>query len=324
VTGLPLIKNAIAQGARAADAVHKSLAGAGSRPGAALDLIIVGAGPAGLSAALRAQELGVTFEVIEQGSVAQSIRSFPRGKLVFDQPLELPVAGQLWLEESTKEELLSHWIRIVRRERLPIVEDTRVVDVARAEAGFSVTTEPREGGARTEKRARRVVLAIGQRGTPRRLPFEIEPHLESRVHYHLFDAKSFERQKVVVVGLGDVAMEAVIALARQPGTEVTVLHRAPSFSRGKSRNIAEVKRLATSGRINLRFGTEVAAVRADALDVCAAGATASIAWDALLVLIGSIPPWATLRSFGVRSHADANRREDPSESPSVDAPSAPA
>ncbi len=318
VTGLPLIKNAIAQGARATDAVQKSLANAGPRPAATLDLIIVGAGPAGLSAALRAQELGLAFEVIEQGSVAQSIRSFPRGKLVFDQPLELPVAGQLWLEESTKEELLSHWMRIVRREKLPILEDLRVVDVQRGEAGFSIAIEPREGGARTFKRSRRLILAIGQRGTPRRLPFEVDVEVESRVHYHLFDAKSFERKKVVVVGLGDVAMEAVIALARQPGTEVTVIHRQPSFSRGKSRNIAEIRRLAASGRISLRFATEIAAARADALDLCAGGVSTSVAWDALLVLIGSIPPWATLRSFGVRSHADLTRREDPSPSASVD------
>src|SRR5262249_3482850 len=105
VTGLPLIKNAIRQGAHAAERIAESLAEA-PRDEAALDLVIVGAGPAGISAALRAKELGLRFEVIEQGSVAQSIQSFPRGKLVFDQPLELPLTGKLWLKESTKEELL--------------------------------------------------------------------------------------------------------------------------------------------------------------------------------------------------------------------------
>ncbi|HVY44388.1 MAG TPA: NAD(P)-binding domain-containing protein, partial [Minicystis sp.] len=258
-----------------------------------------------------AKELDLAHHLVEQGSVAQSIRSFPRGKLVFDQPLELPVAGKLWLEESTKEELLSHWLRIVRREKLTVTEDTRVVDVRQEGAAFTVLLEPREGGARSTLRARRVLLAIGQRGTPRRLPFELAPEIEARVHYHLFDAKSFEKQRVVVVGLGDVAMEAAIALARQPGTEVTIVHRGADFSRGKSRNIAEVKRLAASGRVRLRFSTEIAAAAADGLDLCAGGAVDRLAWDALFVLIGSIPPWSTLRGFGVRSHADLARPAPP-------------
>ena len=125
VTGLPLIKNAILQGARAAERIadEPRRRRPGARRRGALDLVIVGAGPAGISAALRAGELGLAFAGVEQGSVAQSIRSFPRGKLVFDQPLELPVTGKLWLRESTKEELLSHWLRIVRQGQLPIREE---------------------------------------------------------------------------------------------------------------------------------------------------------------------------------------------------------
>ena len=243
ITGLPLIKNAIAQGARTVDAIAKARRGRGST--GALDLVIVGAGPAGLSAALRAKELGLAFEVVEQGSVAQSIKSFPRGKLVFDQPLELPVEGSLWLEESTKEERLSHWLRIVRREKLPLVEDTRVVEVAKHGELFHVTTQPKDGGAKAERRARAVLVAIGQRGTPRRLPFELDPAVEARVHYHLFDAQSFEGKRVIVVGLGDVAMEAAIALARQAeDARDDRAPRGPTFTRGKSRNIAEIKRLA--------------------------------------------------------------------------------
>jgi thioredoxin reductase/NAD-dependent dihydropyrimidine dehydrogenase PreA subunit len=302
ITGLPLIKNAIAQGARTVDAIAKARRGRGAA--GALDLVIVGAGPAGLSAALRAKELGLAFEVVEQGSVAQSIKSFPRGKLVFDQPLELPVEGSLWLEESTKEELLSHWLRIVRREKLPVVEDTRVVEVAKRGELFHVATQPKDGGSRTERRARAVLLAIGQRGTPRRLPFELDSAVEARVHYHLFDAQSFAGKRVIVVGLGDVAMEAAIALARQPETRVTIVHRGPTFTRGKSRNIAEVKRLAEGGRVALRFSTEIAALSRQAASLCAGGAPESVPYDAVMVLIGSIPPRATLARFGVRTAAD--------------------
>jgi thioredoxin reductase/NAD-dependent dihydropyrimidine dehydrogenase PreA subunit len=308
VTGLPLIKNAILQGSRAAERIAAGLDPGREREkdGAVLDLVIVGAGPAGISAALRAGELGLSFEVLEQGSAAQSIRSFPRGKLVFDQPLELPVTGKLWLRESTKEELLSHWLRIVRQNRLPIREDTRMTAVARDAATglFRVTSEPREGGAPRTSVARRVLLAVGQRGSPRRLPCALAPEVEARVHYHLSDARSFEGKRVLVVGLGDVAMEAAIALSRQPGTAVTVVHRGEGFARGKSRNIDEVKRLAEAGRIGLRLATEVASVTLDRVTLRGPKGETSLGYDAVLVMIGSIPPREALRAAGVRTLGD--------------------
>lgn len=305
ITGLPLIKNAIAQGSRAVDEIARSLREV--RPRAAgqsdvLDLVIVGAGPAGISAALRAKELGLSAVVIEQGNVAQSIRSFPRGKLVFDQPLELPVAGKLWLEESTKEELLSQWLRILHKERLRILEETRMVRIARDDGGhFAVDTEPREGGAGATHRARRVLVSIGQRGTPRRLDVPLDSSTESRVFYHLSDARSFEGQRVVVVGLGDVAMETMIALGRQPGTTVIGVHRGEGFSRGSARNIREVERLVAAGRVELRFGVTVAALDPERIHLrSSTGQVHALPYDAVLVMIGNIPPWSTLERLGVR------------------------
>lgn len=309
ITGLPLIKNAILQGSHAVDKIVASLeaegrwAGSGDKP---LDLVIIGAGPAGISAALRAKELGLSFQVIEQGNVAQSIRSFPRGKLVFDQPLDLPLSGKLWLEESTKEELLSHWMRIIRKADLPIFQDTRMTGIERdAKANvFRVVTEPREGGSSQTRMARRVLVAIGQRGSPRQLPIEIEPEYESRVHYHLADARSFEGKRVVVVGLGDVAMETALALARQPGTTVTVVHRGKSFTRGKARNIEELGRMRDSGRVTIRFEAEVTAIGQEKLTLHMPQGTERVPYDAVFVMIGSIPPWNTLRAMGVKAVSD--------------------
>ncbi|WP_437301906.1 NAD(P)-binding domain-containing protein [Sorangium sp. So ce388] len=346
ITGLPLIKNAIHQGAHAATRIAEELrqAGASAAGGELLDLIIVGAGPAGISAALRAKELGLAFEVIEQGSVAQSIQSFPRGKLVFDQPLDLPVTGKLWLKESTKEELLAHWLRIVRKERLPILQETRMVSVARAgdtgaraahagrqaptgagagaaaeaAAGFVVVTEPREGGPRAERRARRVLLALGQRGSPRRLPFDLSAEVEGRVYYHLADARSLAGSRVLIVGLGDVAMEAAIALSRQPATAVTVVYRGSGFRRGKTRNIEELRRLAAASRLSLRFETDVTALASDPSGALVAtlaspSGTQAHPCDAVLVLIGSIPPWSALRAAGVRPIAEPSDRSRPDD-----------
>jgi thioredoxin reductase len=304
VTGLPLIKNAIAQGTRAAERIAASLA---LRPGAAgdaaLDVLIVGAGPAGIAAALRAKELGLRFRVLEQGSVAQSIRSFPRGKLVFDQPLDLPVAGPLWLEECTKEELLAKWTRVVRSARLPIDERRRFVGLERAADGFVVRAEATGGegepATAAEYRASRVLFSIGARGSPRRLDLALSEAVESKVFYHLADARSFAGARVLVVGLGDVAMETAIALAHQPAAIVTVCHRGDGFTRGKERNIQELRRLADAGRIGLFWRTRLAGVERESVLLDGPKGRERVANDAVFVLIGTVPPAELLSRAGI-------------------------
>jgi thioredoxin reductase len=302
VTGVPLIKNAILQGSRAAEAAVRSLPTRGAAP---VDLCIVGAGPAGISAALRAKELGATAVVLEQGGVAQSIQSFPRGKLVFDQPLALPVAGKLTLAESTKEELLLHWMRIVRRERLDIREETRMVRVGRTEAGAFRVEAVGPDGAPVLVECRSVIVSIGTRGTPRRLHAPIETEAESRLYYHLADARSLAGQRIVVVGLGDSAMEAAIALSTQPSTSVTIVHRGATYSRGQPRNIAELERLRKVGRVRLLLSAEIDRVtRGDVvLRTPGSDRPERVPFDAVLVLIGSIPPWDTLANVGVHRAA---------------------
>ena len=313
ITGLPLIKNAILQGDRAAGHALDHAA-KNSRDGV-FDLCIVGAGPSGISAALRAKEKGASFVVFEQGNVAESIRSFPRGKLIFDQPLEIPIAGKLWLKESTKEELLLHWMRIVRREELPIREGRRMTGVTRLPDGtFEVRAATTDGNVEEVVRSAAVIMAIGRRGTPRKLSCEVPQDAESRVYYHLADARSLRDQAVVVVGIGDTAMEAAIAIASQdPGTPsarplVTIVARAATYSRGQPRNIHEVERLRKTGRISILWKREIASVRMGTegriLLGCrsadASEAPSEIEADVTLVLIGSIPPNETLSKAGVR------------------------
>lgn len=316
LTGLPLIRNAINQGARAARAAAASLrsegAGTAADPPELLDLLVVGSGPAGLSASLAAAEASLRTVTLEQGSVAESIRSFPRGKLVFDQPLGLPLEGDLWLQESTKEELLGQWRRIIRARRLPIEEGARVTAVRAVQGGaaprFEVWAETAAGPRRWL--ARRVILALGRRGTPRKLDVPIPEACSSRVHYSMADARSFAGRRVVIVGLGDVAMEAAIALARQPDTTVTVSYRGTEFRRGKGRNIEQVQRLAAAGRIALRLGTEVERVDPEAIVLrSASGASETLPWDAMLVMIGSLAPWGFLEAAGVaRARVSAEPR----------------
>ncbi len=298
LTGLPLIRNAINQGAHAVRCMAKDL-GKRTPDDPELDVVIVGAGPAGISAALAAKELGLRYTVLEQSSVAASIRSFPRGKLVFDQPLGMPLLGDLWLRESTKEELLAKWLQIVHRENLQIQESTRVTGAQRAANGFVLSTTNPTGGAQ-EVHARRVVLAFGRRGTPRKLDVPINPQFANHVHYSLADAHSFQGKRLLVVGLGDVAMEAAIALAHQPGTEVTVAYRGDGFRRGKQRNIDEVKRLQSRGRVDLRLQTVVAKIEATTVVLRHNNAESREPFDAVFVMIGNLPPWPLMESMGVK------------------------
>ena len=296
-TGLALIRNAINQGAHAVRTIAARRSARTRLDGDLLDLLIVGAGPAGLSAALEAHALGLRYLVLEQDSVAGSIRSFPRGKLVLDP--DLPTLGRLWLAETSKEELLARWLQTVRRERPAIREGVRVTSIERTAGSFVIDAVSGDGEQRSTHRAASVLLAVGRRGTPRPLPIEVPPAWSDRVHYSLADARSFAGQRVLVVGLGDVAMEAALALSRQGGTEVTVSYRGADFSRGKARNIAELRRREAAGALRIAWRSEVRALEPGRAVLSMPGGPMSLPCDAVLAFIGSIPPDSLLRSAGL-------------------------
>jgi len=296
LTGLPLIKNALRQGSLAIDSIAADLPK--KRKGDVLDVVIVGAGPAGLAASLRAKERGLRYATLEQATIASSIRAFPRHKLVYDQPLQIPIDGELWMKECTKEELLMQWTRVVRKHQLEIREQHRVTGIAREDDVFTVRAT--SAGADVVLRARHVIVAVGRRGSPRKLGVDIAPGAESRVFYHLADARTFEGQRVLVVGLGDVAMEAAVALASQPGTHVTLIHRGEGFSRGKSRNVSEVQSLAARKKIDLRWSTEIAAIDDEDVTLRKGEDAEKAHFDAIFVLIGGAPSWDLLAKAGVK------------------------
>jgi thioredoxin reductase len=303
VTGLPLIRNAINQGAHAVSAIAASLAREPRREGDAYDLVIVGAGPAGISAALEAERLRLRYVVLEQDSAAASIRSFPRGKLVFDQPLGMPMVGDLWLAESSKEELLGKWLRIIHSHGLKIREGVRVLGCERTASGLHIqaissSDEPLRFACA------RVLLAFGRRGTPRKLEVPIADAMLDHVHYGLADALSFTGRSICIVGLGDVAIEAAVALSNQPGTRVMLSYRGAEFKRGKRRNLDDLNRLLAAGRVQLHWQTEVIAIEAGAIWLrdLHAGKDSRHAVDSVFVMIGNVAPLALLDAFGVKTN----------------------
>jgi thioredoxin reductase/NAD-dependent dihydropyrimidine dehydrogenase PreA subunit len=301
LTGGSLIRRALEQGVAAARAVAGDLRASRMSPldprarrpkadggeGSPVDLVVVGAGPAGLAAGLEAERTGLSVIVLEQASLAESIRRFSRDKLVLDAQSAGEADLPLWIGDCTKDELLRRWLREVRARGLDVREGVRVLGIdSQPRAAFRVRAIG-PGGVGIATSGRRVVLATGRRGSPRRLEAKPPDAALGRVHYELSDARAFAGSRVVVVGLGDVAMETAIALSLQSGTTVTLVHRGRGFSRGRQKNVETIGRLVAEGRIGLLFEAEVRRIGMDGLVVEAEGHERSIPYDAIFVHIGA-------------------------------------
>ncbi len=304
VTGGALVKNALRQGVSVARAVRARIERSGDAghhgPGAeTVELVVVGAGPAGLAAALTSAQLGVRTLVLEQARLAASIQSFSRDKLVLDAPSTADEQLPLFVGDARKEELVSRWQRTVRSARLDVREGTRVLGVLADGAGAFLVKAELSDGTLLEQRAKYVLLATGTRGTPRELSAPVAEAARSRVHYELSDARAFSGKRVVIVGLGDVAMESALALATQSGVSITVLHRGSGFRRGKQRNIDALSSLVAQGKVLLVLDAHVERVAESHVAVRVAGIHRSLSYDALFVHVGRVVAHALLEQAGV-------------------------
>jgi thioredoxin reductase (NADPH) len=292
--GRGLIKNAINEGKIAIEAVRRSLAQElpPEDRTVALDVAIVGSGPAGLSAGLEALRCGLSYVVLEQGSLADSVRKYPRHKILFAEPVSIPLYGDLWVGDASKESLLKVWENVVEKTGLRVTTEHRVESVERTGWLFKL----RAGGE--EFRARRVVLAMGRRGTPRRLGVPGEE--AEKVVYDVMEMADFAGRHVLVVGGGDSAIESALGLANQPGTTVTLSYRGENFARVKPRLQEKLQRAVEGGRVTLALNSTVREVRSDVVVLDVKGAPRILPNDDVIVRIGGEPPAAFLERIGVR------------------------
>lgn len=286
--GMGLIHNAVNQGAQAMRAIGKSLSGA--RPSGAHDVVIIGAGPAGMAAALAAKEQGLDFALLEQEQLGGALRSFPRQKIVMTAPVDLPLYGQVKLRRTTKEALLELWEQVVDRTELRVEQGIKVGDIKRDGELFVVETSA------GERRARRVLLAVGRRGTPRKLGIPGEQL--DKVTYKLIEPEQYRAQRCLVVGGGDMAIETALALAQQPGTTVTIAHRGEAFDRCKPDNFDALQAAARDGKLTILTGCKPTSIANDHV-VVEAKETKTLANDFVFVCIGGELPTAWLTKIGV-------------------------
>ncbi|RMD50597.1 MAG: 4Fe-4S dicluster domain-containing protein [Ignavibacteria bacterium] len=243
--GMGLIKNAVEQGKLAVDYIAKSIKRSGR---AEYDIIVIGAGPAGISATLNAKKHKLKHLTIEQETLGGTVYSFPRAKIVMTSPMDLPLYGKVKLVETKKDQLLEIWREVLEKNKITINEQERVVSVKKS-ADF-ITVETTKGKYTTET----VLLAIGRRGTPRKLgvPGEDKP----KVYYKLLEPELIHQQDILVVGGGDSAVESAMLLADEDN-RVTLSYRSESFKRIKPKNLERINEYANKGKINILYSTNV-------------------------------------------------------------------
>jgi thioredoxin reductase/NAD-dependent dihydropyrimidine dehydrogenase PreA subunit len=286
--GMGLIRNAVEQGRQAVESIA---ALDGINDGSGLDLVIVGAGPAGFSASLAAKERGLRFVTLEQDTLGGTVAHYPRGKLVMTAPVKLPIVGRVRFRETSKEELLAFWKEVESQVDLQIRYRARVEHVRREDGSFLV--ESTRGSYRT----RAVLLAIGRRGTPRKLgvPGEDQP----KVVYRLIEPDQYRGRSVLVVGGGDSALEAATTLAAEPDARVFLSYRGEAFSRAKPANRERVEHEQNEGRLRVLLQSSVRQIAPGRVEIDQAGRNVAVPNDAVIVCAGGVLPTPFLTKLGI-------------------------
>jgi thioredoxin reductase/NAD-dependent dihydropyrimidine dehydrogenase PreA subunit len=292
--GMGLIRKAAEQGRQAVNAIQARLRKDRAGGTDMLDVMIVGCGPAGLSAGLAAIEHKLAYRLIEQeDALGGCVYHYPRNKVTMTAPVDLALVGKMKFGEVRKERLLEFWQGVVDTTGLKISFSERMEAVQReADGSFSVRT------VKGSYRARTVLLTLGRRGSPRKLdvPGEELP----KVVYRLLDAEQYRGQRVLVVGGGDSALEAALDLSEQADCTVTLSYRSEAFSRVKPANRKRLEANQASGKIEVLLGSVVREIGADEVVLQLAGDTRrSIGNDAVIVCAGGLLPTPLLQGMGV-------------------------
>jgi thioredoxin reductase/NAD-dependent dihydropyrimidine dehydrogenase PreA subunit len=287
--GMGLIKNAVRQGLQLGRH-FKSILGPPA-PGQ-VHATIVGAGPSGIATALAMKEAGLSFVLVDQGtSLGGTIANYPRQKLVMTETVDLPFYGKFGKPLISKEALMEMLAEALKKAAIKIYHSVKVAGLAGEDGAFEVLTD------KGKIKCRKVVLAIGRMGTPRKL--EVPGEDLPKVTYLLLHPEQYAGKKVLVVGGGDSALEIAQMVAAEPGTEVSISYRSPAFGRAKQRNKDGIETLIRDGRVNAIMSSNVVSIHPDKVVLDVAGTRAEIANDYVVINVGGVLPTEFLKSLGV-------------------------
>lgn len=291
--GLALIKNAVNQGRDIVDVISARLATQAPTSDDIYDVVIVGAGPAGISASLRATERNLKHVTLEREQVGGTVSKYPRQKLVMTSPVEFPLYGKFRKTQLSKEELLEFWEKIMGRADLNIRTSEIVEWVRKEEDGLF-----RVKSASGIYLSRTVVLALGRAGTPRKLgvPGEDLPH----VLYRLIEADHYTHKNILIVGGGDSAVEVAMGLANQAGNKVTLSYRRGEFMRLKDRNAKRIEEYIRHRKLEVIFNSAPKEFKAGHVLLDCGGTERELQNDYVWIFAGGIPPSDFLKAAGIQ------------------------
>ena len=292
--GLALIKNAVNQGRDCVDTIAARLKANGViRPIEGVhDLLVIGAGPAGISASLRAIEHKLNYLTLERDEIGGTVAKYPRQKLVMTSPVEFPMYGKFKKLQLSKENLLAFWDMILNRSDFNVSTGEKVDDIKKGEDGiFTVIT------VNNQYRARVVILGLGRAGEPRKLGVKGEDL--PKVMYRLIEADHYINKKIMVIGGGDSAVEAAMGLASQTGNKVTLSYRSERFSRIKERNAKRIEEFIRSSKLQALFNSNPVEFKPESVVLEVNGSNQEIPNDYVWIFAGGTPPTAFLKKIGV-------------------------
>lgn len=289
--GMGLIRNALEQGRQALESIAARRPASAAKANGMLDVLIVGAGPAGFAATLTAKSKGMRYVTVEQEALGGAVFQYPRGKLVMTAPATVPLLGKVNFRSTSKEALLQFWTDAEKKTAIKINYRERVEDITRNGDSFTVKT------SKATYETRSVLLAVGRRGTPRKLgvPGEELP----KVVYRLIDPEQYADQQVLVVGGGDSALEAAASIAEAGSQGVVLSYRGAEFDRAKARNKERIQNAATSGKMKVLMKSNVKQIDAKGVAIEHEGSTVNVDNDAVIVSAGGVLPSEFLKRVGI-------------------------
>lgn len=286
--GMGLIKNAVEQGQLAMENIIASI---NNNSYADYDVIIIGAGPAGISATLTAAKNKLKFLTLEQDTLGGTVYSFPRKKIVMTRPMDLPLYGKVKLVETSKSELLDLWQKVLNQNNISINEQEKVISIEQKEEIFEVKT------SQAFYTASKILLTIGRRGSPRKLGVHGEE--KEKVAYRLLEPELIRNQHVLVVGGGDSAIETALLLSEGANT-VFLSYRGETFSRLKPKNHQKITAAKENGKLIVFLNSNVKEIFDDSVTLTVKDSPEiNIPNDLVYIFAGGELPNKFLENIGI-------------------------
>lgn len=288
--GMGLIKNSVEQGKQAIANMAKDMKP--SKDGI-IDLVIIGAGPAGISGSLEAKKRGINFLTLDQDSLGGTVYTFPREKVVMTHPMDLPLHGKLKLFETSKDQLIEVWRDVLEKNQITIQENTKVENISPIKDGvFRMSTAAGE-----EILCNQILIAIGRRGSPRKLGVPGEEN--QNVAYRLLEPERISGKKIIVVGGGDSAVESAMLL--MDNNQVTLSYRKEKFARIKTKNKQSLDAAIASEKLNVLLNSNLDEIKLDSVRLKVEGEDESrfMENDLVYIFAGGELPIKFLQNAGI-------------------------